>query len=107
MQDGVGIALAKVFGLNPGIGLAAGSIPLTGGHGTSGAFGPYLEERGVAGATVVAIASATYGLVSGCLLGGPIAKRLMEKNKLVCKEGNAKMLSSKLKRKKPWHRKLR
>ena len=73
VQDGIGVALAKVFGLNPGIGLAAGSIPLTGGHGTSGAFGPYLEERGVAGATVVAIASATYGLVSGCLIGGPIA----------------------------------
>ena len=90
VQDGVGVALAKVFGLNPGIGLAAGSIPLTGGHGTSGAFGPYLEERGVSGATVVAIASATYGLVAGCLLGGPIAKRLMEKNKLVCKEGSAK-----------------
>src|SRR3712207_1726665 len=79
IQDGVGVALAKAFGLNPGIGLAAGSIPLTGGHGTSGAFGPYLEERGVVGATVVAIASATYGLVSGCVIGGPIAKRLMEK----------------------------
>ncbi|UTC49958.1 sodium/glutamate symporter [Treponema sp. OMZ 855] len=90
VQDGVGIALAKVFGLNPGIGLAAGSIPLTGGHGTSGAFGPYLEERGVSGATVVAIASATYGLVSGCLLGGPIAKRLKDKHNLVCKEVNAK-----------------
>ena len=90
VQDGVGIALAKVFGLNPGIGLAAGSIPLTGGHGTSGAFGPYLEERGVSGATVVAIASATYGLVAGCLLGGPIAKRLKDKHNLVCKEGNAK-----------------
>jgi len=70
--------------------LAAGSIPLTGGDGTSGAFGPYLEERGVSGATVVAIASATYGLVAGCLLGGPIAKRLKDKYNLVCKEGNAK-----------------
>ena len=90
VQDGIGVALAKVFGLNPGIGLAAGSIPLTGGHGTSGAFGPYLEERGVAGATVVAIASATYGLVSGCLIGGPIEKRLKDKNNLVCKELNGK-----------------
>ena len=90
VQDGIGVALAKVFGLNPGIGLAAGSIPLTGGHGTSGAFGPYLEERGVAGATVVAIASATYGLVSGCLIGGPIAKRLKDKHNLVCKELNGK-----------------
>lgn len=84
IQDGVGVALAKAFGLNPGIGLAAGSIPLTGGHGTSGAFGPYLEERGVVGATVVAIASATYGLVAGCVIGGPIAKKLFEKFKLVC-----------------------
>ena len=90
VQDGIGVALAKVFGLNPGIGLAAGSIPLTGGHGTSGAFGPYLEERGVAGATVVAIASATYGLVSGCLIGGPIAKRLKDKHNRVCKELNGK-----------------
>lgn len=90
VQDGVGIALAKLFGLDPGIGLAAGSIPLTGGHGTSGAFGPYLEERGVQGATVVAIASATYGLVAGCLLGGPIAKRLKDKHNLVCTEGNTK-----------------
>ena len=88
IQDGVGVALAKVFGLNPGIGLA-GSIPLTGGHGTSGAFGPYLEERGVSGATVVAIASATYGLVAGCVIGGPIAKRLKDKHNLVCKEGDA------------------
>jgi len=89
-QDAIGVMLAKVFGLNPGIGLAAGSIPLTGGHGTSGAFGPYLEERGVAGASVVAIASATYGLVAGCVIGGPIAKRLMDKHKLVCKEERIK-----------------
>ena len=87
IQDGIGVVLAKLFGLNPGIGLAAGSIPLTGGHGTSGAFGPYLEERGVSGATVVAIASATYGLVAGCVIGGPIAKCLKDKYKLVCKEG--------------------
>lgn len=94
IQNGVGVALAKVFGLNPGIGIAAGSIPLTGGHGTSGAFGPYLEERGVVGATVVAIASATYGLVSGCIIGGPIAKRLMEKFNLVCKDDRKEQISA-------------
>lgn len=90
IQNGVGVALAKAFGLNPGIGLAAGSIPLTGGHGTSGAFGPYLEERGVTGATVVAVASATYGLVAGCMIGGPIAKRLMEKFNLKCTDDSKK-----------------
>lgn len=82
LQDALGVALAKVFGLNPLIGLAAGSIPLTGGHGTSGAFGPYLEELGATGASVVALASATYGLVSGCLIGGPVARSLMNKNNL-------------------------
>ena len=82
IQDIVGPVLAKALGIDPLLGLAAGSIPLTGGHGTSGAFGPYLEELGATGATVVAVASATYGLISGCLIGGPIARRLMIKNNL-------------------------
>ena len=82
IQDIVGPVLAKALGIDPLLGLAAGSIPLTGGHGTSGAFGPYLEELGATGATVVAVASATYGLIAGCLIGGPIARRLMIKNNL-------------------------
>lgn len=79
LQNILGVSLAKVFGLNSLLGLAAGSIPLTGGHGTSGAFGPDLEDLGVIGATSVAIASATFGLVAGCLIGGPIGKKLMKK----------------------------
>ena len=82
MQDIVGPVLAKALGINPLLGLAAGSIPLTGGHGTSGAFGTELEKLGATGATVVAVASATYGLIAGCLIGGPIARRLMIKNNL-------------------------
>ena len=82
LQNIIGISLAEVFGLNPLIGLAAGSIPLTGGHGTSAAFGPVLEAAGATGATAVAIASATYGLIAGCLIGGPIGKKLMDKYKL-------------------------
>ena len=89
LQDIVGPVLAKALGIDPLLGLAAGSIPLTGGHGTSGAFGPYLEELGASGATVVAVASATYGLISGCLIGGPIARRLMIKNNLKPTEGKA------------------
>ena len=88
LQDVVGISLAKVFGLPPLFGLAAGSIPLTGGHGTSGAFGPLLEQAGATGATAVAIASATYGLVAGSLIGGPIGKRLMTKHNLKPSEEN-------------------
>lgn len=82
IQDIVGVALAKVFGLHPLLGLAVGSIPLTGGHGTSGAFGPVLEEMGVVGGLSVSIAAATYGLIAGCLIGGPIAKKLKEKYSL-------------------------
>ena len=82
LQDIIGPVLAKALGINPLLGLAAGSIPLTGGHGTSGAFGPYLEDLGATGATVVALASATYGLVSGCLIGGPVGKRLLNKHNL-------------------------
>lgn len=88
IQDGVGVALAKAFGLHPLLGVAAGSIPLTGGHGTAGAFGPVLEKAGVQGAFTVAIASATYGLVAGCLIGGPVAKRLMAKFNLKCTDQN-------------------
>lgn len=89
IQDIVGPVLAKVLGINPLLGLAAGSIPLTGGHGTSGAFGPYLEDLGATGATVVAVASATYGLIAGCLIGGPIGRRLMIKNNLKPTENKA------------------
>ncbi|WP_338952849.1 sodium/glutamate symporter [Fusobacterium nucleatum] len=89
LQDIVGPVLAKALGINPLLGLAAGSIPLTGGHGTSGAYGPYLEELGATGAAVVSIASATYGLIAGCLIGGPIARRLMIKNNLKPTENKA------------------
>lgn len=82
IQNIAGVGMAKFFGLNPLIGLAVGSIPLTGGHGTSGAFGPVLEKAGANGALSVAIASATFGLVAGCMIGGPIAKRLLLKHNL-------------------------
>ena len=68
--------------LGAGLGLATGSIPMVGGHGTAGSFGPLLEELGVANASVVAIASATYGLVAGCVIGGPIATAKIRKYKL-------------------------
>ena len=83
IQNIVGVTLAKFFGLNPLLGIAAGSVPLTGGHGTSGAFGPALETAGATGAMSVAIASATFGLVAGCMIGGPVAKRLMQQYGLV------------------------
>lgn len=81
-QDGVGAGIAKLFGVNPLLGLAAGSISMTGGHGTSAAFGPLLEKAGLTGGTTLSIAAATFGLISGSLIGGPTAKRLIEKHHL-------------------------
>ncbi|MZQ98545.1 MAG: sodium/glutamate symporter [Acidaminobacter sp.] len=82
LQNILGVSLAKVFGLNELIGLATGSTPMTGGHGTSGAFAPLFEDRGALGAMSVAMAAATFGLVMGSMIGGPIAKGLIEKHKL-------------------------
>lgn len=82
LQDLIGVSLAKAFDINPLLGLATGSIPLVGGHGTSGSFGPLLEEVGVVGATTVSFASATFGLIMGSVLGGFLAEVLIEKNKI-------------------------
>lgn len=76
-QNGIGIALAHVFDLSPLMGLATGSIPMVGGHGTSGSFGPVLESVGLDNATTIAFAAATFGLVSGSLLGGPMGEFLV------------------------------
>ena len=82
LQNLLGAGLAAVLGVHPLIGVAAGSISLTGGHGTSAAFGPLLEQAGAAGALPAAIAAATYGLVSGCVIGGPLGTLLMRRNGL-------------------------
>ncbi len=83
LQDILGVILSKAFGLNPLLGLATGSIPLVGGHGTAGAFGPLLERVGLDNATTIALAAATFGLVSGGMLGGPVANYLIRKYRLV------------------------
>lgn len=84
VQNGVGIGIAKMFGLNPLLGLATGSIPLTGGHGTSAAFGPELERLGLDVGLSVSIAAATFGLVAGSIVGGPIGKLLLKRHKIIC-----------------------
>ncbi len=82
LQDITGLTLAKMFGLNPLIGLSTASTPMVGGHGTAGAFGPIFEKAGAVGATTVAMASATFGLIMGSVIGGPIGKRLIEKKNI-------------------------
>ena len=78
-QNGMGAGIATIFGVNPLLGVATGSVPMVGGHGTSAAFGPILEAAGLEGGTVVAVASATFGLVMGCVIGGPIASSVIKK----------------------------
>ncbi len=83
LQNIVGVGLATLFDLDPLIGLATGSVPMTGGHGTAASWGPVLEEAGAIGAEAIAVAAATFGLIAGSMMGGPLGKRLIEKNNLL------------------------
>lgn len=82
-QNGLAVGLAKVLKIDPLIGLCTGSIPMVGGHGTAGAFGQVLEDLGLEGATTLCTAAATFGLIAGSLMGGPIGRRLILKHDLV------------------------
>lgn len=82
-QNFASIGLANVLGLDSLTGMTTGSIPMIGGHGTAGAFGPVLEDFGVSGATTVCTAAATFGLIAGSLMGGPIGNRLIKKHNLL------------------------
>ena len=85
LQNVVGVGMAKILGVSPMIGLATGSVDDTGGPGTAGAFGPIMESFGTPGATMVAMATATYALIAGSIIAGPICKRLIEKKNLIQK----------------------
>ena len=82
-QNFLAVGLADLLGISPMIGLCTGSIPMVGGHGTAGAFGPVLEDFGVAGATTLCTAAATYGLIAGSVMGGPTGRLLIERRKLL------------------------
>ena len=82
-QNFLAVGVASVLGLNKLIGMCTGSIPMVGGHGTAGAFGPVLEDFNISGATTICTAAATFGLVAGSLIGGPIGRKLIEKKNLL------------------------
>ena len=82
LQNIVGISLASLFNLTPLLGLCTASIPMIGGHGTAGSFGPILEDMGIASATTVSVASATFGLIMGSIIGGLVARKLILNHKL-------------------------
>lgn len=77
LQDLMPVLIAKAFGVSPLLGMAAGSISMAGGHGTAGGFAPVLESMGFESALTASMACATFGLISGSMLGGPLAARLI------------------------------
>jgi ESS family glutamate:Na+ symporter len=82
LQNTTGVLLALMFGEHPGYGLFAGSVSFAGGHGTAIAWGQEAEAAGLEGAGLIGIAFATFGLVAGGIIGGPLGERLIKKHKL-------------------------
>jgi len=82
VQNVAGVGIAQLLGVDPLLGLIAGSITMTGGHGTGAAFGKLLEEQhGFSAGVTLAMAAATFGLVSGGLIGGPVATALIRRHR--------------------------
>ena len=83
LQNLTGIGVASAVGLEPAVGILGGTVSLIGGHGTSIAWAPIFSERyGISGAMEIGIACATFGLVLASLMGGPIAKFLIQRHDL-------------------------
>ncbi|WP_311479429.1 sodium/glutamate symporter [uncultured Anaerococcus sp.] len=85
LQNIIGVSLAKVLRINPLHGIAMGSTSMTGGIGSAISFGKIMEEMGAESNITIGVAAATFGLLAGSLVGGPTARRLISKNKLVTK----------------------
>lgn len=81
-QNIIGMGIAKLIGQNSLLGLVCGSITMVGGHGTAGAWGPELEAMGLPAGEVVALAAATFGVIMGSLIGGPIGSARIKRHNL-------------------------
>ena len=79
LQNIMPTGIARLMGVDPLIGMAAGSISMTGGHGTAGGFASVLEGMGLHGAGTIGMAAATFGLIAGSMIGGPLAERIVRK----------------------------
>lgn len=82
LQDLAGIGVAMLFNSPPAYGLIGGSIAFAGGHGSAISYGQLAADQGLPGALEMGLACATFGLVAGGLIGGPIARYLTTKHKL-------------------------
>lgn len=88
IQNGVGVSLASMLGLDPKMGLVAGSITLSGGHGTGAAWAKTFEDLYGMNTLEFAMAAATFGLIAGGIIGGPIAQKRIEKAQLESEYGD-------------------
>lgn len=79
LQNVLPLSIARLMGVNPLVGMAVGSISMAGGHGTAGGFSAVLESMGLTGASTIAMAAATFGLIAGSVIGGPVAERLIRR----------------------------
>ena len=79
LQNLMPMGITRLMGVDPLIGMAAGSISMTGGHGTAGGFASVLEGMGLHGAGTIGMAAATFGLIAGSMIGGPLAERIVRK----------------------------
>ena len=77
LQNLMPMSITRLMGVDPLIGMAAGSISMTGGHGTAGGFASVLEGMGLHGAGTVGMAAATFGLIAGSMIGGPLAEKIV------------------------------
>ena len=77
MQNLMPMGITRLMDVDPLIGMAAGSISMTGGHGTAGGFASVLERLGLHGAATIGMAAATFGLIAGSMIGGPLAEKII------------------------------
>ena len=82
LQDVLAVGLADTVGIEPLLALMTASPALTGGMGTSAAVAPSVEALGYSAATTVAVTAATFGILCGSVMGGPVATRLIERHDL-------------------------
>lgn len=79
LQNLMPMGITRLLNVDPLIGIAAGSVSMTGGHGTAGGFAGVLEQMGLSGAGTIGMSAATFGLIAGSMVGGPLAELIIRK----------------------------
>lgn len=82
LQNVIGVSFAKLFGIDPLLGVMAGAVSMNGGHGGAAAYGQTIEDLGISSALTIGMAAATLGLICGSLSGGPVSRYLIKKHDL-------------------------